>query len=91
MQGGNSPSSHVAQRSYGRCGGRAHGRMNLYLQSRSWAHISRSWGGHIYIYIIIIIYLYTYLFIYLSLSFYTVNVYCDFTSIYDLIYIYNLI
>ena len=30
-QGGNSPSSYVSQRSYGRCGGRAHGRMNLYL------------------------------------------------------------
>ena len=33
QQGGNSPSSYVAQRSYGRCGGRVHGRMNLYLLS----------------------------------------------------------
>ena len=31
--GGNSPSSYVAQRSYGRCGGRVHGRMNLCLLS----------------------------------------------------------
>ena len=31
MQGGNSPSSYVAQRSYGRCGGWVHGSMNLYL------------------------------------------------------------
>ena len=36
-QGGNGPSSYVAQRSYGRCGGRAHGRMNLYLLfSKKW-------------------------------------------------------
>jgi hypothetical protein len=33
QQGGNSPFSYVAQRSYGRCGGRVHGRMNLYLLS----------------------------------------------------------
>ena len=32
-RGGNSPSSYVAQRSYGRCGGRVHGRMNQYLLS----------------------------------------------------------
>ena len=31
--GGNSPSSYVAQRSYGRCGGRVHGCMSLYLLS----------------------------------------------------------
>ena len=31
--GGNSPSSYVAERSYGRCGGRVHGRVNLYLLS----------------------------------------------------------
>jgi len=33
QQEGNSPFAYVAQRSYGRCGGRVHGRMNLYLLS----------------------------------------------------------
>ena len=31
--GGNGPSSYIAQRSCGRCGGGVHGRMNLYLPS----------------------------------------------------------
>ena len=33
QQEGNSPFAYVAQRSYGRCGGRVHGRMNLFLLS----------------------------------------------------------
>ena len=32
-QGGNTPFSYVARRSYGRCGGRVRGCMNLYLLS----------------------------------------------------------
>ena len=65
MQGGSSPSSYAAQRSYGRCGGWVHGRMNLYLQ---------------YIYIVPPLGAYksqlggTYI---LSLLFYTFNVSCD--------------
>ena len=65
MQGGSSPSSYAAQRSYGRCGGWVHGRMNLYLQ---------------YIYIVPPLGAYksqlggTYI---LSLLVYTVNVSCD--------------
>ena len=77
MQGGNSPSSYVAQRSYGRCGGWVHGRMNPYLLS-------------IYIYIIPPLGAYksqlggTYI---SSLLFYTVNFYCD-SSIYIYIFIF---
>ena len=65
MQGGSSPSSYAAQRSYGRCGGWVHGRMNLYLQ---------------YIYIVPPLGAYksqlggTYI---LSLLVYTFNVSCD--------------
>ena len=75
MQGGSSPSSYAAQRSYGRCGGWVHGRMNLYLQ---------------YIYIVPPLGAYksqlggTYI---LSLLFYTFNVSCD--PIYIYIYIFS--
>ena len=74
MQGGSSPSSYAAQRSYGRCGGWVHGRMNLYLQ---------------YIYIVPPLGAYksqlggTYI---LSLLVYTVNVSCDLIYICFLIF-----
>ena len=79
MQGGSSPSSYAAQRSYGRCGGWVHGRMNLYLQ---------------YIYIVPPLGAYksqlggTYI---LSLLVYTVNVSCDLIYIYMLshLFIFN--
>ena len=78
--GGNSPSSYVAQRSYGRCGGWVHGRMNLYLQYiyiiyiiRPWAHLSRSWGDVYLIAVVLygqcLLWLYLSLYIYLLLLF----------------------
>ena len=44
----------------------------LYIESRPWAHISRSWGD-IYILLLLV---------------YMVNFHCDYTSIYIYIYIY---
>ena len=76
MQGGSSPSSYAAQRSYGRCGGWVHGRMNLYLQ---------------YIYIVPPLGAYksqlggTYI---LSLLVYTFNVSCDPIYIYMLSHLF---
>ena len=69
--GGNSPSSYVTQRSYGKCGEWVHGHMNPYLHyiyifAPLGAYKSQLGGTYI-----------------LSLLFYTVNVYCDYTSIYQ--------
>ena len=75
LQGGSSPSSYAAQRSYGRCGGWVHGRMNLYLHNiynivpPLGAYKSQLGGTYI-----------------LSLLVYTVNVHCDLY-----IYIYSFV
>ena len=64
VQGGNSPSSYVAQRSYGRCGGWVSWThetctCNIYIiyiySPRPWAHLSRSWGGDIYLIAVVFI------------------------------------
>ena len=75
MQGGNSPSSYVAQWSYGRCGGWVHGRMHLYLHYILYivpplgAYKSQL-GGHIYIFAVVLyghclLWLYVYIHIYI--------------------------
>ena len=86
MQGGNSPSSYVAQWSYGRCGGWVHGRMHLYLHYILYIvpHLGayRSQLGGTYLYFCccfirslttVIIHLYIYIYIYIIVFILRVN------------------